>query len=1855
MIIKSISAENFGKFDRYSVNLDDNINVFYGDNEAGKTTLYEIISILLFAPQTDKEMVASNKLIKTDEKYARVYAIINIDGKEISIAREIYFNNTNLSIADQDNVSSLGNVNVPFIGELSKEMYESFHTIDYYNMATITNNVWDQIINVIEESHGAGRITPDYSSNEQEQGELKKSSFEDDIKAKEGEKDKLQKSLKDSQKKQKRMIRNQDKIDDLIGELEDVENNIELETSYLKEAEKMNQIRSTIKKTQDLTLEVEKYKNLKPWLPNLRKYYERLKLYSENVDNGIENPINMFDDLDEKPAEQTKNDDVIKRESEKKEKAQEEPKVEKKSEAEDKTESTPVVEEKTENATGTKAAAEDIKEAENAKEIVETKVKEEAEKVVEIKEIKEEKTEASAQVQQDEPKAKEKAEAVEIGIKEDYKYTPVTLPSEKDYNLAKEKINKFIEGSYLKKETPVQDQQGEKMTDVKEETEEKPEAVLEKKTDTEEIDIKKEQVKEQEKAVEEKIKTQFDFKQIKKVEIEPATKEDESIDIEPLEDIAPMDKFVPEPEIEKIQENKEQELPPDVKPLSIRKPKDMRKQKDENEDDDRDGYTNRYGQSNPYSDNVFPDMDRVSYSGKNLPKVKKDNEEENDKYSLSTSSEMPTQSQQVPEADMEEEQHEDPLLKAEEYLNNVDMKEIIAASKEKVEVDGETLDQIDKAQLRYKVIGQRVFEQQEMEMEKVTAQLKNLDTNAIYKTIVKFKGLSQKQRKVEHTVIKVEKQASKNNTTSIILGVVAFFSMMLGLACFFIDQIINVLPSSELTNIIYNVIKGLPLNNIIPGNILSGGAFVLIAVLLTIAIILGNDSEGETVGEQQVADEVQLEELKNKIRMAKREVVDALKGFPLPTSYLENPNNSIITVINELREAEKAHREIVHESKMPQNAEYRKMWELAKANLTEDEISEDLFDNISRLRRKIQSYKEDKQEKERKQKDAQLGINMISPSNRSDERNNETLGQNSNFGLGSSQVPERNEPQSGIPVGSFGITPSNEQPEHNTSESSSFALPTTQSRDVSTPEYSMETFSETPMPQSEEKNIGYPSSSDTYDTAPDNSYLGVDPNADISYPDSGGMFGATKDDSYSGANEGFGKLQDSGYPFNESDTPNDFSFPAKDEMQEETPTNDFGIPGIKRYSNDTPTQLQQENKTDDDPFGIPGINRYSNDAPAQPQLENKPEDDPFGIPGVKKYTNDYQSVNDEKPEDDPYGIQGVHKYTPDSDVQEESPSNDDPFGIPGVHRYTSYDNQTEEPNTDNSAFGSTEVNKYSNADAEDTETSAAGDFGIPGIKRYNSIEVPSQDNSIEDNIVKESEVKQSEEKDFGGFPSGLPGMDKFSNRVPINEEETNPFKRIKDALPGEPKHEPVVDAAADIVEEAVTDTAANAVDAAETVPFAGAVFSGGLPGLDKFSNRSEQEKPEEESAVEAQPEQEQTAEEDNPTKEAVKETVVQEETTAEQIEEDPVAQPAEELTKEAEEQTDEVQIETEEQADEVQTETEVQADEVQAEIEVQSDEVHTETVVLTEEVEAKEQAEPEVEEEKPIVKQKDRRQKEYDELLALLGSDPEATIREVEQLTRALHMQVTQRDEGMAELLKLNDAAVRLSTLSSNKWPYKQKATDASMERIDYLEADKLKIGRHLRMLEEKIENEEYEDTPQAIADRLKTLDDEIDQLKLENDKHALAEELIEKQKLLDMSSKDDRSHIIEDTSVYMKELTLGKYVEVTINDDQSGLSICDKDGKWFDTTKDRLSQATREQLYLALRISIADLFDEKSIIFPMFFDEALITWDKRRMKAVMRLLSKMSMHRQVIIFTCHDWLKDMISDYLIGAKIIIM
>ncbi len=60
-------------------------------------------------------------------------------------------------------------------------------------------------------------------------------------------------------------------------------------------------------------------------------------------------------------------------------------------------------------------------------------------------------------------------------------------------------------------------------------------------------------------------------------------------------------------------------------------------------------------------------------------------------------------------------------------------------------------------------------------------------------------------------------------------------------------------------------------------------------------------------------------------------------------------------------------------------------------------------------------------------------------------------------------------------------------------------------------------------------------------------------------------------------------------------------------------------------------------------------------------------------------------------------------------------------------------------------------------------------------------------------------------------------------------------------------------------------------------------------------------------------------------------------------------------------------------------------------------------------------------------------------MLELLGDDPEATIDRIYQLKENLQVEVYNRDKAMEEIIQHNDAALRLSTLSSNKWPYSKR------------------------------------------------------------------------------------------------------------------------------------------------------------------------------------------------------------------------
>ena len=62
MIIKDINLINFGKFNHQSVSLKPGLNIVYGENEAGKTTLHTFIRAMLFGLEKQRGKTSSKDL-----------------------------------------------------------------------------------------------------------------------------------------------------------------------------------------------------------------------------------------------------------------------------------------------------------------------------------------------------------------------------------------------------------------------------------------------------------------------------------------------------------------------------------------------------------------------------------------------------------------------------------------------------------------------------------------------------------------------------------------------------------------------------------------------------------------------------------------------------------------------------------------------------------------------------------------------------------------------------------------------------------------------------------------------------------------------------------------------------------------------------------------------------------------------------------------------------------------------------------------------------------------------------------------------------------------------------------------------------------------------------------------------------------------------------------------------------------------------------------------------------------------------------------------------------------------------------------------------------------------------------------------------------------------------------------------------------------------------------------------------------------------------------------------------------------------------------------------------------------------
>jgi len=71
------------------------------------------------------------------------------------------------------------------------------------------------------------------------------------------------------------------------------------------------------------------------------------------------------------------------------------------------------------------------------------------------------------------------------------------------------------------------------------------------------------------------------------------------------------------------------------------------------------------------------------------------------------------------------------------------------------------------------------------------------------------------------------------------------------------------------------------------------------------------------------------------------------------------------------------------------------------------------------------------------------------------------------------------------------------------------------------------------------------------------------------------------------------------------------------------------------------------------------------------------------------------------------------------------------------------------------------------------------------------------------------------------------------------------------------------------------------------------------------------------------------------------------------------------------------------------------------------------------------------------------------------------------------------------------------------------------------------------------------------------------------------------------------------------------------------------------------LSAGTEDQLYLALRLALAELMTEQTGVLPLLMDDPLSLYDDKRMIQTIGFLSEYAKERQLILFTCHSSVAD--------------
>jgi uncharacterized protein YhaN len=216
---------------------------------------------------------------------------------------------------------------------------------------------------------------------------------------------------------------------------------------------------------------------------------------------------------------------------------------------------------------------------------------------------------------------------------------------------------------------------------------------------------------------------------------------------------------------------------------------------------------------------------------------------------------------------------------------------------------------------------------------------------------------------------------------------------------------------------------------------------------------------------------------------------------------------------------------------------------------------------------------------------------------------------------------------------------------------------------------------------------------------------------------------------------------------------------------------------------------------------------------------------------------------------------------------------------------------------------------------------------------------------------------------------------------------------------------------------------------------------------------------------------------------------------------------------------------------------------------------------------------------------------------------------------------------------------IRLADGDLLAWASEREELQPVIERLRQTEEDA--VRQHQSLAEEMARL--------ATSDRIAELECRQDALEVDLDaalqrylELGMAKALL--QRTLARHERERQPAVVASAATHFARVTNGRYVSLLADpgiDGRRTMRVVSSDGDTIDALS--LSRGTIEQLYLCLRLGLADSFAERSVSLPIVLDDVLVNFDPERARAVAGELAESARSHQVVFLTCHPHLAEMV------------